>query len=1206
MTIFTKVTHGIQKHFGSASTIVNNSATASAIGSVNNSVSNSAEISDSETSEEESDSETEEEDYAKPSEEANFLENLLNTTTICSGLNLKKLNLDEIIKQKSKKQIKPNQTKWEEHSEEEEEDDEEEEEAEEESESFSESDEETYIDIPEEQLQNLTPLQSSVVKNLDPHHVKQGVITKLKDMKLKQDSEQRKNLRLKIASKLEKVFNLKEDDVFYGNYSAWLVKDVLLQGHLYLTKNALLYFSFLPKDVDEIELNKGALGMKTAKFGDSLFTTMITHRYWAILRPEGLSIYSSSTDLYFPLIVIDMRTCINADLIEKKEKMRSGILSPIEDLTEYFDDDFEDTVDSSTVWFKLVTKKKTYKFQCDNLFSARQWCNALTKLIFQLNNAKNNEVLIKIPIENVIDYKKREIFHEEGGDIPLSLSVKYHTGESKRDKVKDKFRDNEIYFLFPKYGLEFFDQFDEVIKQGSSGGQVITTLTPSMNNLVKTVLEFNKSSDELSLPKALSAKGLKSLNITFETSLKEGETNRYDEEATPLPVSPPNHKKGLNISQKLSAAPNHYVHEDKFFIQDSNEREIAQLHFEEHFSVASKLYASYYCHLIRTIPVYGKLYLSENEICFRSLIPGVSTKMNLPMQDVLGLNEAGSKLTYSGVKIILQNDELVLEFSSSKSKEDFFQLGLELLENFHKDEIFRPKPHEWGSNYDIELAKTRMEYTDSERKQMELTEENFKISQDKIELARIKMFEDRLTTASGLDVPIILEDSPFFKTELKPSTSFNITLLTIGSRGDVQPYIALGKGLIEEGHNVTIATHSEFKDWIEKYNIKFAEIAGDPGELMSFMVTHNSMSVSFLKDAQSMFKDWIDKLFETTWKACQGCDILIESPSAMAGIHIAEALAIPYLRAFTMPWTRTRAYPHAFFVPDQKKGGSYNYLTHVLFENILWKGISSQVNKWREEIGLPKTNLFRLQQSKVPFLYNVSPSILPPAVDFPDFVKVTGYWFLNEESEYKNDELQEFMDNAVRDGKKLVYIGFGSIVVSDATSLTKAVIDSVLDSDVRCILNKGWSDRKNKSEEDIEFPPEIFNVDSVPHDWLFPRIDAAVHHGGSGTTGAALKAGCPSIIKPFFGDQFFYATRIEDLSAGIALKKLTKKSLSKALQRVTDLKIVEKVKNISQQISQEHGVFAAIEAIYSELEYARNLILIKDVHNKNVAKYMSE
>lgn len=142
-------------------------------------------------------------------------------------------------------------------------------------------------------------------------------------------------------------------------------------------------------------------------------------------------------------------------------------------------------------------------------------------------------------------------------------------------------------------------------------------------------------------------------------------------------------------------------------------------------------------------------------------------------------------------------------------------------------------------------------------------------------------------------------------------------------------------------------------------------------------------------------------------------------------------------------------------------------MTHVLFENVFWKGISGQVNKWRvEELDLPKTNLYRLQQTRVPFLYNVSPTVLPPAVDFPDWVKVTGYWFLDEGSgDYKPpDDLVKFMNDAAADGKKIVYIGFGSIVVKDAKSLTKAVVGAVQRAGVRCILNKGWSDRLDDKE----------------------------------------------------------------------------------------------------------------------------------------------
>ncbi|EMG48878.1 ATG26 Sterol 3-beta-glucosyltransferase [Candida maltosa Xu316] len=1230
------------------------------------------------------------------------------------------------------------------------------------------------VKIPEEHFKDLNPLQRSVVSNLDPHSIKEGILIKVKtspDNNNQIDNEsqilqQKIHLRLKIADKLQRVFDLSDDDQFIGNYSAWLIKDVLLQGHLYLTKDALLYFAFLPKrfsflhasevlETDDSSniVHKGTLGFKSGKYTEAIINAVTTHRYWAVLRSETLSIYSSSTDLYFPELVIDIKNCLYAEIIDKEKAGREalspvnrGAFSPnggssgastprsstLEDTASELNsmlsgDTFTPTEDnvesgSSDVWFKLVTKKKTYKFHCDSSFSARQWCNNITKLIFQHNNANaNSEVLIKIPISNVLEYNKRTLFSEEEdddiddsrNDIPLNLSIKYlsttnsiNDEDRKRDKVKKKMKGGEpimeeVHFLFPKNGVEFFDAFDKVMnssdksdtasqvsrKASIASQKTMSTLVPSNNSLVQTVLEFNKADTDyddsstlkklgktitspanifrpsspfsskdkggidsitsrdsfeneshLQLPRALSEKGLKSLEISFVTSLKKMEeaATRYDKPHflptdLPLPTNlgePTSEKKDskkksisksikalYNVGSRWSASPAHYVKDDKYFVEKEEEREESQRNFQEHFSTNSKLLASYYGHLIKTFPVYGKFYVSDSEVCFRSLLPGVSTKMVLPLLDIQEVNTStGSKLTYHGLSLVLRGAEaLAVEFGSSKARDDFQETVLGQLEILHANENFRPQPHEWGSNYDIELSKTRMEYTDSERRELQSVDKgstDVLLAEQRIELARVRMFEDRLMAASGLDVPIILEDSPFFKTEMRPSTSYNITLLTIGSRGDVQPYIALGKGLIREGHKVTIATHEEFGDWIKKNGLNFKKIAGNPAELMSFMVTHSTMSVGFLKDAQQRFKSWIAKLLTTSWAACQGSDILIESPSAMSGIHIAEALGIPYFRAFTMPWTRTRAYPHAFFVPDQKKGGSYNYLTHVLFENIFWKGISGQVNKWRvEELGLPKTNLYRLQQTRVPFLYNVSPTVLPPAVDFPDWIQVTGYWFLDEGSgDYKPPaELVKFMNDAAYDGKKIVYIGFGSIVVKDAKSLTKAVVEAVKRADVRCILNKGWSDRldkKDQNEVEVELPPEIYNSGAIPHDWLFPRIDAAVHHGGSGTTGATLRAGTPSIIKPFFGDQFFYATRVEDLGAGLALRKLTAKTLGNALVTVTeDLKIIEKAKRVSEKIKHEHGVLSAIEAIYSELEYSRNLILVKDLHNQNYRRH---
>lgn len=317
----------------------------------------------------------------------------------------------------------------------------------------------------------------------------------------------------------------------------------------------------------------------------------------------------------------------------------------------------------------------------------------------------------------------------------------------------------------------------------------------------------------------------------------------------------------------------------------------------------------------------------------------------------------------------------------------------------------------------------------------------------------------------------------------------------------------------------------------------------------------------------------------SAWKACQDTDLLIESPSAMAGIHIAEALGVPYFRAFTMPWTRTRAYPHAFAVPEHKMGGAYNYITYVMFDNVFWKAIAGQVNRWRKkELGLRSTNLDKMQPNKVPFLYNFSPSVVVPPLDYSDWIRVTGYWFLDEATEWHPPkELTDFISKAKEDGKKIVYIGFGSIVVADPTALTKTVVESVLKADVRCILSKGWSDRlgnKEASVPEVPLPKEIHQIKSAPHDWLFKQIDAAAHHGGAGTTGASLRAGLPTIVKPFFGDQFFFGSRLEDLGVGIYMKKLNVSVFARALWEATHSeRMIVKAKVLGEQIRKVFTAF---------------------------------
>ncbi|RFU73949.1 autophagy-related 26 [Trichoderma arundinaceum] len=622
-------------------------------------------------------------------------------------------------------------------------------------------------------------------------------------------------------------------------------------------------------------------------------------------------------------------------------------------------------------------------------------------------------------------------------------------------------------------------------------------------------------------------------------------------------------------------------------IKTSNER------FRAHFALpdTERLQATYFGYIMRVLPLYGKIYLSGRYFCFRSLLPGTRTKLILPLKDIENAHkEKGFRFGYSGLVVVIRgHEELFFEFRRAEIRDDCAVTLLQCLEtdrHLQESGIL-----ERGYNEEANAAIAERDALKSARQEV--------FAGHELQLPQ--------STASLPHAPAILgDDMETSVIQFKSPHSMRITCLTIGSRGDVQPYIALCKGLLADGHKPRIATHAEFQGWIESHGIEFACVEGDPGELMRLCIENGTFTLSFLREANATFRGWLDDLLDSAYKACEGSELLIESPSAMAGIHIAEKLGIPYFRAFTMPWTRTRAYPHAFIMPENKMGGAYNYMTYVMFDNIFWKATAHQVNRWRNKtLGLPNTGLEKMQPNKVPFLYNFSPSVVAPPLDFSDWVRVTGYWFLDEGGDYEPpQELRDFIQKARADGKKIVYVGFGSIIVNDPAKMTQEVIDAILKADVRCILSKGWSDRITGRDEPTRplteepvMPPEIHVIKSAPHDWLFRQIDAAAHHGGSGTTGASLRAGIPTIIRPFFGDQFFFASRVEDLGVGVWVKKWGTKSFGRALWEVTrNERMIVKARLLGEQIRRETGVQTAIQSIYRDMEYAKSLIKHTDGH----------
>ncbi|ODV58064.1 sterol 3-beta-glucosyltransferase, partial [Ascoidea rubescens DSM 1968] len=1061
-------------------------------------------------------------------------------------------------------------------------------------------------------------------------------------------NEKKLSKALSLSSKLASTFNIDPDDEFLDDFSCWLLRDVLLQGHLYITKSFILFFAYLPKLTKDSTIFDGNLSTKR-NYNSKLKLKLISqnpissnNRYWCVLKNSTFSTFNNSSDLYFPLLTIDLRYAIRVEIIPNAPN--------IED-------------DQKPCWFRIFTETKTYKFKADNLYSARQWVAALKKQIFTARN-KGDIVTVKLPISNLIDLEETSIF-EDSETIRLKVLE-----NSKTFAVDDYFfmffhnGHNVINCINQALSLNNLPNFE--LSSGSTESSPVILSNSTIDDLIRSKnLSSILSSSRQIIPVEEKIQSLVSINrrqraLGFNISIdidsdndicnrdnrneiseilnsgyEDSDVNEVESsnenddllthknrflgntgtKALQI-INPKNLVKNMfvlntlsNVSGMWTAEPSHYEEknslerglEDEYFVASEIERKNSIRRFQSHFSLpeGEKLISTYYAHFQRNIPLYGKIYLGSNEICFRSLIPGTNTKMILPFNDIeTCYKEKGFRfgIGYSGLVIVIHaHEELFFEFSSSESRDDCETLLLKQIDLL--------------KNYNYRFNNYSFIINNNSGKE----EEDIKLAEsvnNQAEAARIKCFENKLNEETGFDLPIIIEDKKF-KEKLKPNKNMHFTLLTIGSRGDVQPYLALGRGLLKEGHKVRIATHKEFEKVVLSNGIEFREVSGDPTKLMSFMGDHGGISVSFIKDGKALFSNWINELLESSWEACQGTDVLIESPSAMAGIHIAEALCIPYFRAFTMPWTRTRAYPHAFIVPEQKMGGSYNYLTHIIFETVFWKGISGQVNRWRKErLGLERTNLELMQQNKVPFLYNISPTVFPSPVDFSDWVKVTGYWFLNEGTDYiPTEKLKKFINKARRDKKKLVYIGFGSIVVNDPRELTRAIVEAVVDSDVRCILNKGWSGRNSgtagderKEEEDGEgegeeeeaLPACIYSSGSVPHDWLFFQVDAAVHHGGSGTTGASLRAGLPTVVKPFFGDQFFYGNRVEDIGVGVSLKKLNSRTLGRAIREVTTSKrIIEKARAIGEKIRKENGVETAIGIIYGELDYARNLILAK-------------
>ncbi|CAK7349248.1 unnamed protein product [Dovyalis caffra] len=437
----------------------------------------------------------------------------------------------------------------------------------------------------------------------------------------------------------------------------------------------------------------------------------------------------------------------------------------------------------------------------------------------------------------------------------------------------------------------------------------------------------------------------------------------------------------------------------------------------------------------------------------------------------------------------------------------------------------------------------------------------------------------------------VVDDEPLDATDLQYIPPLQIVMLIVGTRGDVQPFIAIGKRLQDYGHRVRLATHSNFKEFVLTAGLDFFPLGGDPKVLAGYMVKNKGFLPAVPSEIPIQ-RNQMKEIIHSLLSACRDADIdsgipfkadaIIANPPAyvifgfISGIevvmpktafliyedqghtHVAEALKVPLHIFFTMPWTPTSEFPHP--------------LSHV-----------KQPARYREKkLNLqPVTYLSGSQgsDSDVPHGYIWSPHLVPKPKDWGPKIDVVGFCFLDLASNY---EPPESLLKWLEAGQKPIYIGFGSLPVQEPEKMTQVIVGALEQTGQRGIINKGWGGLGNLAE-----PKDfIYLLDNCPHDWLFLQCKAVVHHGGAGTTAAGLKAACPTTIVPFFGDQAFWGERVHVRGVGpppIPVDEFSLTKLVDAINFMLEPKVKERAVELAKAMENEDGVTGAVRAFFKHL-----------------------
>ncbi len=424
-----------------------------------------------------------------------------------------------------------------------------------------------------------------------------------------------------------------------------------------------------------------------------------------------------------------------------------------------------------------------------------------------------------------------------------------------------------------------------------------------------------------------------------------------------------------------------------------------------------------------------------------------------------------------------------------------------------------------------------------------------------------------------------------------------IAITAVGTRGDLQPYIALGLGLKAVGHEVFIISAKNEAEFVQQYGLDFFPLNVDIQQLMEGddikeMAKGNNpfkFIISHLKGSKKLKQTMVATQAEI-WTACQDVDAIIYHPGMPIGFFIAKQLGKISIMANPFPIVATSLYPSILFYTMPRLGNAFNIFTHKIFQKLFWTLSKPAIKEFwnanvKTKMNFSVSPIQQQIESGMPVLNGYSELLFSQSKDWSKNIHTTGSWIVETEANFMPpNDLVQFIES----GEPPIYIGFGSMKDVDSFTITfKMIAEALAITKQRAVVALGWS----KVNNDEPIPENIFLIESIPHSWLFSKMKMVIHHGGAGTTAAGLTAGKPTIIIPHNADQPAWGLRVYELGVGakpIKKTKLTADKLASAISFALQPHIIANAEKLGEDFRKENGVEKAVDLITKYLNETKS------------------